>query len=172
MSFLGGIFAGSNPTLNGDIGNAGNIMGFGTSVGEGDISAASGFEEGLLSGNGAEEAKLLAPEISNVQKQGQQQINTAAQFGDRSGGTNASAQNNIDTQRANVNNMVSQLTGGAATTLGNLGTSTLNTGLNANQIQANESQEQLENEQNSVLGQGTSDFAATGLNAAEGALGF
>jgi hypothetical protein len=152
MSFLGGIFTGSDPTLSGDIGTSGNIAGFGTTTGEGDIGAASGFDESLLSGNQGEESKLLAPEISNIQKQGQQQIQTAGEFGDRSGGTNASAQSNIDTQRSNVNNLISQLTGGAASQLGQLGTSSLGLGLNANQQQASESEQQLQNEQNSILG--------------------
>lgn len=152
MSFLGGIFTGSNPTQTGDINNAGGIEGFGTSVGEGDIDAASGFDESLLSGNQGEEAKLLAPQISNVQKQGQQQIQTAAEFGDRSGGTNASAQSNIDTQRANVNDMISKLTSGAASSLGSLGTSSLGLGLTANQLQDQESEQKLKDEQQSLLG--------------------
>ena len=68
MSFMGGLFTGSNSTLTGDEANAGNVMGFGTATGEGAVSTGLGFEEGLLSGNQAEEAKLLAPEIGNIQK--------------------------------------------------------------------------------------------------------
>jgi hypothetical protein len=173
MSWLGGILAGQNSTLGGDVNQSGQIAGFGQSVGEGDIGAASGFYNDLLGGNQAAEANLLAPEISNIQKQGQQQLNTAAQFGNRSGGTNASAQNNIDTQRGQVSNMISSLTGGAASGLASIGQNALNTGLAANNQQAGQSQEQLQNFQNSVLGQGTSDVAATGLNALEaGPLGF
>lgn len=151
-SFLSGIFTGSSPTLQGDINNAGNINGFGTAVGEGDINEASGFYNDLLSGNQAKEAQILAPEIGNIQKQGQQQVQTAAEFGNRSGGTNASAQQNIDSQRSNVNDMISKLTGSAASGLAGIGENALNTGLNANQVQANESQEQLKNEQQSLLG--------------------
>ena len=168
-SFLGGLFAGQNPTLQGDINQSGQIAGFGTSVGEGDIGAASGFDEGLLSGNQAEEAKLLAPEISDIQKQGQQQIQTAGEFGNRSGGTNASAQNNIDTQRSQVNDMVAKLTSGAASGLGTLGTSTLGLGLNANAQQANESQENLSNEENSIFGNSIGSAAGAATDAAIGA---
>lgn len=172
-SFLSSIFAGSNPTLGGDINQAGQISGFGTSVGEGDISNASGFYNDLLSGNQATEAKLLAPQISNIAKQAQQKTQTNAEFGNRSGGTNASNQNTMDTARSGVNDMISNLTSGAASGLASLGTSALNTGLNANQVQANESQQQLENFQNSILGKGISDVAATGLDALEaGPLGF
>ncbi len=170
--FLGAVLGGANPTLGGDINQSGQVAGFGTSVGEGDIGAASGFYNDLLGGNQAKEAQLLAPEISGIQKRGQQQIQTAAQFGNRAGGTNAAAQNNIDTQRASVDDMISKLTGGAASNLASIGSNALNTGLAANKQQADQSQQQLENFQNSVLGKGISDVAATGLNAAEAGLGF
>ena len=172
-SFLSAIFGGANPTIGGDINQSGQIAGFGQSLGEGDLQNASGFYNDILSGNSAKQAAVLAPEISDIQKQGQQQIATAGQFGNRSGGTNASAQNNIDTQRGQVSNMISSLTGGAASGLASIGQNALNTGLAANNQQAGQSQEQLQNFQNSVLGQGTSDVAATGLNALEaGPLGF
>lgn len=167
-SFLSGIFTGSNPTLGGDIGNAGNIMGFGTSVGEGDIGAASGFYNTLLGGNQAQEAQLLAPEISNIAGQANQKTQTNAEFGNRSGGTNASNQNTMDTARANVNNMVSQLTGSAASGLAGIGENALNTGLNANQVQSNESQEQLQNQQNSLLGGIISKGVSGGLGLVPG----
>jgi hypothetical protein len=147
-------------------------MGFGTSVGEGDINAASGFDETLLNGNPAETAKLLAAQISGITGRGQQQKSTLAQFGNRSGGNNSQAQTIDDTTRSGINDMVSKLTGDAASNIGNLGTSTLGIGLNANQVQAQEAEQQLQNQQNSIFGQGISDFAATGLNAAEGGLGF
>lgn len=168
-SFLSGVFAGSNPTLQNDQNNAGNVMNFGTSVGEGDISSASSFDQNLLDGNPAETAKLLAPQISNITGQAQQQKNTIAQFGNRSGGNNSQAQTIDDTTRGNIDNMVSQLTGGAASNIGSLGTSTLSQGLTANQLQEQESQQALKNEHDSIFGQGLS----TAAGAAEGlALGF
>ena len=168
MGFFGGLFGGSNDVLNGDIGNAGNIMGFGTATGEGAVQTGLGFEEGLLSGNQAEEARLLAPEISGIQKRGQQQIQTSGEFGNRSGGTNASAQNNIDTQRAQVNDMVSNLTKGAAENVTQTGENLLNTGLNANQIQAKEAQQRMENQKNSILGKGITGAAELGEDFATG----
>ena len=131
MSFFGDLFTGSNNNLDNDINQSGQVAGFGTSVGEGDINAASGFYNDLLSGNQAKEAQVLAPEISGVQQRGQQQIQTAGEFGNRSGGTNASAQNNIDSQRSEVNDMIAKLTGGAASGLAGIGTSTLGLGLQA-----------------------------------------
>lgn len=171
-AFLGSILAGSNPTLGGDLNQSGQIAGFGQSLGEGDLQNASGFYNDILSGNSAKQAAVLAPEISNIQKQGQQQIATAGQFGNRGGGTNASTQNNIDTQRGQVSNMVSGLMGNAASGLSSIGSSALNTGLSANAQQAQQSQQQMQNWQNSILGSGIGDVAATGLNAAEAGLGF
>ncbi len=171
-SFLSGIFTGSSPDINGTIANANDVMGFGTSVGKGDIGAASDFYKTLLGGNSAAEAKLLAPQIKTIQDQAQQKIDTQQQFGDRSGGTNAGNQMTMDNARGSVDDMIAKLTGGAAGGLASLGTSTLGLGLDANQIAAREAQQRLENQRNSVLGKGIADVAQTGLDAAEGGLGF
>jgi hypothetical protein len=167
MGFFGGLFGGSNDQINSDINQSAGVAGFGTGVGEGAVQSGLGFEEGLLSGNQAQEAQLLAPEIGNIQKQGQQQIQTAAQFGNRSGGTNASAQNDIDTQRSQVNDMVAKLTGNAAGAVMNEGNSLLGTGLKANQINEKEAQQRMENQKNSILGQGITN----GVNAGEDFVG-
>lgn len=170
MSFLGGIFTGSNPTLDDSINTSTGVSGFGTSVGEGDITAASGFDEDLLSGDPSKIAKLLAPQISNIQKQGQQQLNTTAQFANRSGGGNASAQTNIDSQRANVNDMVSKLTGEAATNIGNLGTSTLGLGLTADQVAAQQAEQKQKEQQGSLLGGVITGAADAGLDYLTGGI--
>ena len=164
-SFMNGLFTGNNATESGDVGNAGNVMGFGTATGEGAVNTGLGFEEGLLSGYQAEEAQLLAPEIQNIQKQGQQQIQTAGEFGNRSGGVNASAQNNIDTQRSQVNDMVSKLTGDAAANVTSTGENLLNTGLKANQIQDEEAQKKMLNQQNSLLGGAITGGVDVGMEA-------
>lgn len=152
MSFLGGIFTGSAPGLTAAEGTASNIAGYGTGTGESATNIGLGFEEGLLSGNQAEEAKLLAPEIQNISNQANQKTQTNAEFGTRSGGTNASNQTTMDTARTNVDNMISQLTGNAAGAVTSAGTSLLGTGLNASEAQANEAEQQLQNQQNSLLG--------------------
>jgi hypothetical protein len=171
MSFLNGVFTGSSPGLEGAEGTAAGVAGFGTSVGEGDISAASEFDQNLLNGNSAEDAKLLAPEISNITGQTQQQADTIGQFGGRSGGNNSEVQAAGDKARAGVNDMVAKLTGGAASSLGSLGTSTLGLGLNANEQQGQMSEEELENQKNSLLGNaitGGADYGESFLPAAGG----
>jgi hypothetical protein len=170
-SFLSGIFSGSNPTNTGDQNQAGGIAGFGTSVGEGDVGAASDFDQTLMQGNPAQTAKLLAPQIGAITGQGQQQKDTIAQFGNRSGGNNSESQTIDDKTRGNIDNMISSLTGGAAANAGNLGVQEQGVGLQANQLQDEESQQALQNEQNSVFGKGIADLGQTGLNAAEGFMG-
>jgi hypothetical protein len=155
-SFLSSIFGGSNPTLNGDIGNAGNIMNFGTSVGEGDTRNASDFFNTLLAGDPAKTSKLLSPEIKDITDQGQQAKKTMAQFGTRSGGTTSAASTIDDKTRGSIDDMIAKLTFGAASGDASLGTSLLNTGLSANQLQDEESQQKLQNMINSILGQGVS----------------
>jgi len=161
-SFLSGIFDGANPILGNDMKNAGNVMNFGTSVGEGDVGNASSFENDILGGDPAKIAKLLAPQIKTMQQQGQQQLATTSQFGDRSGGTNASNKKTMDTTRSNIDDMISKLTGGAASNLANIGTTEQGLGLSANELQEKEAQQQLENFQNSILGgaitSGTNDL--------------
>lgn len=150
--FLSGIFTGSNPTLGGTIGTAKNIAGFGTGKGEGYTSTAGDFLQQIMGGNPAVISKLLAPQIGAEANQANQKIQTNAEFGDRSGGTNASNQTTLDTTRGNIDDMISRITGGAVGQLGQMGENLLNTGLNANDEAAKLSQEQLQNQQQSLLG--------------------
>ena len=163
MGFWGSLFGGSNPTINSGINQSGQVAGYGTSVGEGLTTSAGNFFQGLLSGNPAQTAKLLAPQIQAQQQQAQQQKNTMAQFGNRSGGTNASGQTIDDTARANIGNMITNLTGQAATGAASLGTNLLTQGMNALNMKVQFSQDQLQNWQNSILGSGISAGAGAGL---------
>ena len=115
MSFWSGFLGGSNPTLNAGIKQAGQVAGYGTTKGEGLTTAAGDFFTGLLSGNPAQTAKLLAPQIKAQQDQAQQMKNTSAQFANRSGGTNARNQSIDDATRGKISSMISDLTGKAAT---------------------------------------------------------
>ena len=162
MGFFGSLFGGQNSTLSGDIANAGNTMNFGSALGQSDLQLGSDFYKTLLNGSPEAIGKLLGPQISNIQKQGQQQLNTGAEFGNRSGGTNAAGQQNMDTQRADVESMISQLTGQAAGAVTGIGENALNTSLQANELQAKESQQQMENWSNSIFGMGITEAAAAG----------
>jgi hypothetical protein len=161
MSFLSGLFGGSNPTLNNQIGQLGQVAGNATKQGESDTTDASNFFHSLLSGNGM---KALAPQVAGIKGQGQQQLQSLSQFGNRSGGTNAAGQQSQDKTRASINDMITSLTGSAASNLGSLGSNLLSTGLSAFGQQRDASQQQLQNWQSSIFGQGIS----SGLGYLEG----
>ncbi len=163
MSFWGSMFGGSNPTLNSGINQAGQVAGYGTSVGQGLTTSAGNFFQGLLGGNPAQTAKLLAPQIQTQQQQAQQAKQTAAQFGTRTGGTNAANQSIDDKTRSNISSMISSLTGQAAGAASSLGTNLLKTGMDALSNQVDFSQTQMQNWSDSILGRGLT----TGASAAE-----
>jgi hypothetical protein len=171
MGFFSGLFEGSSPGTTSSESTAGNITNFGTNLGESDLSTGSNFFKSLLSGNPQAIGQLLGPQLSTVQQQGQQQLNTNAQFGNRSGGTNASNQTNIDSQRQQVEQMIAQLTGSAASGVTGIGESAIGTGLSADQLQANVAQQLLQNQQQSLLGGVISGGAGIGLDFLSSSLG-
>ena len=152
-NFFSSLFAGSNSTLSGDMSGTGSIGNFSSAMGQGNITNSSNFFNSLLSGNSKDQAKVLAPQIKTMQDQGQQQLNTTSQFGNRSGGTNASNQKNMDTTRGNIDNAISSLTGSAASNLMSSGQSLLGTSLEASGQQAQMSQQQMQNWNKSIFGQ-------------------
>lgn len=163
MSFWGSLFGGQNPTLNANIGEFGQIGGFATGLGESNLSQASNFWSSILSGDQSKIAKTLGPQIGAIQGQAQQQRNVGAQFGNRSGGTNAANQMISDQSTASINNMVNSLLGSSASNLGSSGAGLLSQGASAYGQQEQASQQQMENWMNSILGLGTT----SGVAAAE-----
>lgn len=125
---------GATNSLNGESGFAG-------SVGEGLLSNSSALINGLLSGNEADIGKLLAPQIGAISKQANEKTQTNATFGARSGGTNASNQNTIDSARSSVNDMISSLTSGAIGEGASLGSNLLSQGMQGNEAVFNQQQQ-------------------------------
>ncbi len=82
-----------------------------------------------MSGDMSKISSVLAPQISAVNQQTQQRKQTNSQFNNRGGGTNATNQSLDDNALSSIRSMVSDLTGKAATNLGNMGENLLNTGL-------------------------------------------
>lgn len=105
---------------------------FATGEGEGDILASDNFWKAILSGDPGQISKVLGPQMSAVNKQGQQAKKTANEFGNRGGGTNAGAQMTDDNTRTTIDSMISKLTGSAAGALGSHGSGLLSTGVSAN----------------------------------------
>ncbi|HWF67293.1 MAG TPA: hypothetical protein VN670_08310 [Acidobacteriaceae bacterium] len=164
MGFMGALFGGQNQNLNQDINQTGQLSTWATGVGKGAVNSAQALYQALLGGDPSKIAKLLAPQISTMAKQGNQKIQTASQFGNRSGGTNAGNQQVTDTTRANVDNMISSLTGQAATNEGNMGNDLLNAGLFSNTINATESQMRMQNWMNSILAGGITSAVNKGMS--------
>lgn len=173
--FLSSIFGGSSPGLSGAAGNAGNVAGYGISTGEGDTRSASDFLHSIIGGDPAAISKLLAPQIGAAAGRANQQIQTEGQFSNRSGGVNAANQHVVDSERGNIDNMISGLTGGAVGQLGQLGTSLIGQGLDAAGLQAKIAELQQQNAMNSILGKGISagvgSLEGFGLNKLEDILG-
>lgn len=154
MGFWGSLFGGSNPTVNAGIQQAGDTSTWATSKGKNLMGGAADWLSGLMSGDTAKTAKLLAPQIATQEQQAQQQKQKMAQFGNRSGGINAAAQTIDDKTRANINSMISTLTGSAVSGAGSMGQGMIDTGLKALGQQFDMSQQQMENWSNSIFGQG------------------
>ncbi len=89
MGFFGSLFGGENPTLDQNIPAFQQAAGFGTGIGENDVTAASKWYNNILSGDPTKMAEAIAPETSAIQGEAQQAKNQTAQFSPRSGGTAA-----------------------------------------------------------------------------------
>lgn len=101
-----------------------NVLG----TGLGDLSNVTGFWNSILSGDPTKISQVLGPQFGVIQGQAQQGIDTAGEFGNRSGGTNASIQNTTNSVRAADQNLIGNLTGAAASNIGNIGSTLLSGG--------------------------------------------
>jgi hypothetical protein len=124
---MGGIASGIFNLVAGDPakkeeGQLGDLGNFETGVGQKGTNASLGYDLGILSGDPSKIAETLSPEISAQNKEVEQGKLTAAEFGNRSGGTNAHAQAMDDAARGNIINLIGGLQQGAAQHAGNLGT--------------------------------------------------
>lgn len=123
---VGSIFdlASGDPTKEQE-GQLGDLSNFTSNTGQGAINAAQTYDLGILSGDPAQVAKTLAPEISSGAQSVQQQAMTNAQFGNRGGGTNASTQGAQSNERGNIINLEGGLQQGAAAAEAGIGTNLL-----------------------------------------------
>ena len=117
MSFL---FGGSAKTDRqnqlGSWNDLNSVFDFGSKTGENQItqgaaglSSASDYFKALMSGDQAKMSQVLAPQISTIKGQQQQQVNTLSQFGNRSGGTNAQAQNDTEAAGKSIQQLFDML---------------------------------------------------------------
>lgn len=158
-SFLSGIFGGSNPTLSGAIGKAGDISTFGTNTGQGAITDADSYYKNILSGDPSKIAESIAPEIKAGSEQTQQEKQGLAEFGTRSGGTAAASAGADAANRSNIISLIGKLQSGAAAGETGIGENQTEQGIQANGQQAQMSQQQLQDYMNSILGTGLGDVS-------------
>lgn len=170
-SFFSSLFGGANDTLSKTMGQTGDIAGYSSNLGQQNTSAGSGFFNSILSGDSAQIAKTLAPEISQMQQGGQQQKNATAQFGNRSGGNNAKTQGIDSGNRASLTNLIGGLQQGAASNLLSSGQNLLGTSLGALNQQAGMSQQQMQNWAGSLFGGALTGAAGIGMSALGGLAG-
>ena len=165
------MLGGSNPTLNSTIAKSGQIGDFSSGLGEKNTTQGSNFFSSLLSGDSTKTAQVLAPQISSLKTSVNQDQKTAAQNGTRSGGTAAGNAAEKDKVHADITNLTGNLTGAAASSLLNSGTSLLSAATGEYGQQADLSQKQAENWANSLFGKGITSGIAAGESAGLGAIG-
>lgn len=106
-------------------GQLGDLSTFTSNTGQGDVTNANSYYNGILSGDPAKIAQTLAPEISSGAQSAEQQKKTTAEFGNRGGGTNSSSQAIDSGERGNIINLEGGLQRDAAGAEASLGTNLL-----------------------------------------------
>lgn len=167
--FWSSLFGGANSNLSNDISSTAQTAGFATGMGEKNLTAGSNFFNSVLSGDSSKISQALAPEISAAKTRNSQTQKSNTEFGTRSGGTAASNAASSDKLHSDITNLVGNLTGSAASNLMSSGGSLLNTGLSATGMNADLSQTQMKNWEDSIFGKGITTAAAAGEAMALGA---
>lgn len=144
----------------------GGLANWGIGEGEGDTTAASTYFNNLLT----DPTKALAPEIAADNGQIEQQRLTNSEFGNRSGGTNASTQAAEGAGRGDIIKLMAGEQGKAAGELGTLGTTLTGQGAGALGDEANlaETRRSQVNNDVSNVAQGAADIAMPFLDMLTG----
>jgi hypothetical protein len=150
--FLSSIFTGNSPGLTQATNNLGSLAGYTGNTGQTATNAATGYDLGILSGDPTKIAQTLAPEIKAGQDQAQQNKNTVAQFGNRGGGMNSVMAGLDDATRGKLISLMGGLQQGAAGQLGNLGVANTGQAIQGNTAAGQLSNEELQNQLNSIFG--------------------
>lgn len=90
--------------------------------GAGAQNDAISFFHALMSGDMSKIGKVLSPEISAIQGQESQNLNTLSQFHNRSGGTNAEAVAARSNTQSQIDSLINSLIASSAAEVGSLGT--------------------------------------------------
>ena len=166
MSWFSSLLTGQDPNLNKAIGSTGQIAGFATGLGEANLAKASQFNNSILSGDPTQIARVMAPQIKNATGQAAQERKGLAEFGNRSGGTNAASQGITDSTRGSINNMVNGLLGGTVSNMQSVGSNLLSQGQESYKDFAKLSSDRMENWADSIFGMGMTQASGAVMGAA------
>ncbi len=161
--FFSSLFGGKNDVLNANIAKTGAIGDFSTGMGEKNLTTASDFWNGILSGDSSRQMSVVAPQVNAAKTSAAQENKTTAEMGTRSGGTAASTAATNDKVHSYITSLLGDLTGKAAGEVGSIGSSQLGAGLEAYGKQTDMSQLRMKNWEDSILGRGIT----TAVSAAE-----
>ena len=160
--FFDALFGGKNSNLNNDIGASAQLAGNLTGQGQKYTNQAGDFSSAILSGDATKTMQVLGPQISAAKVSNQQTQKSNTEMGNRSGGTAATNAASADKLHSDTTNLVGSLTGGAASTLGNLGSNLISQGLSEYSQNEEFSQQRMQNWSDSIFGKGLTTAAATG----------
>jgi hypothetical protein len=167
--FFSALFGGADSNLNNLISQYGQIGSTQAGQGQKYSTQAGDFWSSILSGDSSKISQSLAPEINSARTSTAQDEKTNSMFNPRSGGTAASNAASTDKLHGYITDLIGNLTGSAATNLGNLGTTMTSTGLGAlGQEQAADAQ-RYQNWMDSIAGKGITTGVAAGEAYALGA---
>lgn len=168
--FWGSLFSGKNDTLSGDMTKTGDLADFSSAQGKQNTTAASKFNNSILSGDSTKISQTLAPQVSSLKTSTNQDQKTASQNGSRSGGTAASNTAKGDKVHSDVTSLTGGLTAGAASSLMSSGDSLLKSATSGYGQQAALSSQQEQQWANSILGLGVTSKIG-GLEGYMGGIG-
>ena len=175
MSFWGSLLGGQDKNLNTLIGQYGQVGGSQVGQGQSNQNTASNFWNSIVGGDATKQMQALAPEVSSAKTSTANDQKTNSMFNARSGGTAAKNAASTDTLHGYITNLIGNLTNSSASSLANLGTSQVSTGLGALGQEQGANAERMQNWSNSILGLGVTKAAGygegLGLNWLGGKLG-
>jgi hypothetical protein len=112
-------------------GTTSSIGGSGTATGQANTQAGTNYFSSLLSNQPGVISQAVAPQVSALTGQAQQQRQQTSEFGNRSGGTTASQQATTSQTSGQISNLINSLIPGAASNLENVGVQQQGLGLTA-----------------------------------------
>lgn len=148
-------------------GTLSDLSNYGKNQGTKNTNQASTYWSDILSGDPTKTAAAIAPQSKIIAGQAEQQRKTTSEFGNRSGGTNATNQMIDTNSAAAIQNLINSLIPQAASHLEKIGSDELHLGADtASSLgQQTERARQFDTEQANALGGGISKLLKGGIGS-------